>query len=198
MRGLALPCRTKLWPLTSMCVCGGIHDHHRETVALVQRGLSFWNESKILFYKCICTWASGMLLKVAKLSKPSLVRNTHHPKPLLCHKTKEARSPLFSLMLSLESVFIYLRHRHFHLIEQRAWKFSFLIKCSINHRCHGFVYNIMMTCFKPTKCMKFHIYKQIEKLRQYTNTCFTRRVAIINFKLLSSLRAIIHYNFLFK
>lgn len=190
MRGLALPCRTKVWPLTSMCVCGGIHDHHRETAALVQRGLSFWNESKILFYRWICTWASSKTLKSGKtlwrwqnsLNLPWWEPPPPPHKPLLCHKTKESRSPLFSLMLSLESMFIYLRHRHFHLTEQRAWKFSFLNKCSINHRFHGLVYNIEMLLFKPTKCMKFHIYKQIEKLRQYAITCFTRRVVIINFK----------------
>lgn len=157
-----------------------------EAAALLQRGLSFWNESKILLCKWTCTWASGMLLKVAKLSKPALVRTCHPPlrprQTTPMPQNKGVPVPTVQFMLSLKSVFIYLRHQHFHLTEQRVWKFSSLTKCSINRRFHGLVYDLETPCFTPTKCTKFHIYKQIEKLRQDTITCFTRRVAIISFK----------------
>lgn len=113
--------------------------------------------------KWISTWTAVIPLKVSKLSESAPVRPSPGPQPLLYNKTKIR---LNVQVHRLQSHFclrfsVYFKWRHVHLIEERARKFSLLTKCAINCRFHGLVYNMEMLCFKPMKCTKFQINKQI-------------------------------------
>lgn len=108
--GLASPCRTKLWSVTSACVCGGFRDHHRETAALVQR------DSHLCGMKAGFCSADGFPLELqACCWRCQSSLNVHQwelsPQPLVCHKMKartevQSRSLVFIFILPLQSVFI--------------------------------------------------------------------------------------------